>query len=187
MKILWFDCETSGLNEVKNDIITMAFIAEIHGKVQGELSLTCKPFSFDNVSPKALEVNGISMEELETYPAPQEAFKKMLRFFDGYINKFDKGDKFYLAGYNTGFDQKFLKEFFKKNDHKYMYSYMSPKIFDVMQIALYMDLFLHFDFNDHKLGTVGEQLGIELDAHDAMNDIRATRELVKGFNGRWSV
>ena len=56
-----------------------------------------------------------------------------------------------------------------------------------MQIALYMDLFLHFDFNDHKLGTVCEQLGIELDAHDAMNDIRATRELVQGFHGRGGV
>jgi len=97
-----------------------------------------------------------------------------------HVDKYDKMDKFYPAGYNVRFDLDFLQSFFHKRGNRYgTGSYQNWRAIDVMQYVHFMDYSGKLSLNDYKLKTVCEHFGIEIIAHDAMSDIRATRNLLK--------
>ena len=88
-------------------------------------------------------------------------------------------EKFQIVGYNTSFDIGFIKAWFKDNDAKFS-DYFTYKDIDVFALVKHLRLFgLMIDCENDKLSTVCKYFGIEIDAHDAMNDIVATRELYK--------
>lgn len=112
MKILWFDVETTGLDPVKNDIITLSAIIEVNGKVERTLDLKVQPHSYENISQEALDINGITIEQMKTFDTPEVAHEKLVAYFSKYVNRYNKLDKFQPAGYNITFDMLFLAEFF---------------------------------------------------------------------------
>ena len=112
MKVFYVDVETTGLEPKINDIIQLALIIEIDGKVVRKEKFEMQPFNYDNISPEALEVNGLSIEQIKGFDTPQIAYRKIVNILDKYIFKYDKKDKFIPAGYNVKFDVDFLTEFF---------------------------------------------------------------------------
>ncbi len=50
MKVLWFDVETTGLNAVKNDIITIAGIIDIDHVTKEKFYFKVQPRDWDNIS-----------------------------------------------------------------------------------------------------------------------------------------
>ena len=108
----------------------------------------------------------------------KEGYNELTKLFGKYIDKFNKNDKFTAIGYNVKFDMDFLSNFFKKNNDKFFGSWISWYALDPMQICFFYDFIGILKLNNYKLGTVCEHFGIELDAHDALNDIRATREVM---------
>ena len=182
MKILFFDCETTGTNPELHDITQFAAIVEIDGVVKEEVNWRCQPSHWENVDPKALEVTGVSLEELRELETPDKMAKKIKRLFDKYIDKFDKNDKFFPAGHNVTFDLNFLQNFWKQHIDQYgTGSYQNWKALDSL-------IFINFlmgsgrvkesTIKDRKLSTIAEWAGVELDAHDALSDIRATRIII---------
>ena len=177
MKILFFDVETTGLDAKKQDIIQIAGIVEIDGEVKEEFNFTCQPFSYANIEQRALDVHGRGVEELKTYQPPQEMYQKLIKIFDKYIDRYNKDDKFIPAGYNVSFDVNFLFEFFKKNDNPYCGAYLDHHKLDPMPVLIMLDLKGTLKLNSYKLANIANDFGIEISAHDAMSDIRATREV----------
>jgi len=179
-KIFYFDVETTGLDPIKNDIIQLAGIIEIDGVVKEEIEFKCQPTSYKDISWEALNVNGATLDKIKTFSDHSECYDYLLAIFDKYINKFDKKDKFIPAGYNVSFDIGFLFEWFKKHNNKYCGAYIDYHKIDPMPVLLMLDLKGTLKLNGFKLTEVCDQLGIELSgAHDALNDIRSTRELCK--------
>lgn len=178
-KALYFDTETTGLNSWKNDIIQFACMVEINGEIVEEWETKVMPLDFTSIEPKALEVNGLTMAMLKTYPHPREIHQQMCKLFGKYISKFDKVDKFAPIGYNVKFDVDFLQNFFKKCDDKYYGSWFSWRLVDPIYTLYEMDYMREIALPDYKLSTVCAHFGIPLKAHDALSDIRATRELLK--------
>ncbi|MDA3833519.1 MAG: 3'-5' exonuclease [Spirochaetales bacterium] len=178
-KILYFDTETTGLDPKANDIIQLAMIIEIDGKVKEEVNMKMQPFDYDSVQEGALKVHGISIEEMKSFQTPQEAHKKIKKILSRHINKFDKRDKFFPAGYKVGFDLDFLSEFFKKNNDKYLGSYQNWQGLDPLPVFRLYGALGMVKVPNYKLTTMCEFLDIEIDAHDALSDIRATRILLK--------
>jgi len=178
-KVLYFDCETTGLSPVNNDIIQLAGLIEFKGVVVDEFNFKIQPFSYENISEKALEVSGTTIEVLKTYLEPRKAYQQIINKFSEYINKFDKEDKFTPVGFNIGFDLEFLNQFFIKNGDKYFGSWCNWRKVDPLAVLYYLDYAkkLNLDLPNFKLETVCQKLGIEIQAHDAMSDIKATREL----------
>lgn len=176
-KALYFDVETTGLNDYKNDIIQFACIVEINGEVVEEWETKVSPIDFTSIEPKALETNGLKIGDLRSFPNPKEVHAQMNKLFGKYIAKFDKGDKFAPAGYNVKFDVGFLQSFFKKNDDKYYGSWFNWKLIDPLNTLHQMDYEGKINLPDYKLSTVCTHFGIPLKAHDALSDIRATRQL----------
>ena len=177
MKILWFDVETTGLDPVKNDIITLSAIIEIDGKVERTLNLKVQPHSYENISQEALDINGITVEQMRTFDTPEVAHEKLVAYFERYVNRYDKFDKFQPAGYNITFDMLFLAEFFKKCGDKYFGSWVDYHKFDVATLIQFLHLKGVLTLENYKLVTVAGAMGIEFKAHDAQSDIVTTREI----------
>lgn len=183
MKILYFDTETTGRNAFRNDVIQLSGIIEIDGKVQEEFNYTCQPLNYDNVEAEALEVNGITLQKLYTFPTAKETLSEFVKLLNKYVDKYNRFDKFYPAGYNVKFDLDFVQQFFVKNGYKYGFgSYQNWQALDALAIAQYLSYRRVLKLDNLKLGTVCKHYNIELQAHDALCDIRATRELIKKFD-----
>ena len=117
MKKLFLDCETTGLDPVKNGIIQISAIVEVDGAIKGGFDLHFRPFQKDIIDQGALDVNGKTTEELRSVErmGPKPAFKKFTEFLGEFVDPFDKFDKFTVYAYNATFDINFVAEWFKKN------------------------------------------------------------------------
>jgi DNA polymerase III epsilon subunit-like protein len=179
MKILWFDCETTGLDPKLNDIVTLSMIIDIDGKIVDRLDLKMQPKNWDAISPEALKINGLTIEQLKTFEAPSVAHAKIKAFFGKYVDQFKKNktidDKLIPAGYNVLFDIQFLAELFVKQGDKYFGAWVDYHKLDIASIVLFLKMHNVLDIPGFKLVEVAKALGIEFAAHDAAADIETTR------------
>lgn len=178
-KALFFDTETTGLNPWKNDICQIACLIEIDGEIKAEFESKVRPFNIDNCDQKALDIHGYTVKDLEKFPAADKVHLKIKDFWGRFINKYDKMDKFTPIGYNVRFDMDFTQNFFKKNNDSYFSSFVNWKTVDPMYKLYEMDYQGKISLPNYKLVTVCQHFGIEIKAHDAMGDIKATRELLR--------
>jgi len=177
MKTLFFDVETTGTRAETHDIIQFAGIIQQNDHFE-EFNFKIKPRNFDDIDQRALDVNGITKEQLEKYPEAQGVYKEIVTMFDKYINKFDRNDKFIVCGYNVRFDINFLNAFFKKSGNEYLFSYLSPVHIDPYPVLQFMQGNGLIKIENLQLETVCKHFGIEIEnAHDAMADIEATKKL----------
>lgn len=186
MKTFYFDVETTGLDKTKAGLTQLAAIVIIDGVEVDTLSLDINPASYNReveISERALEVTGKTLEDLASYPLSCTQFDKLIEFLDKHVNKYDKEDKFIPIAYNSQFDMGFLQEWFIDNEHKFFGSYFTYKDVDVFGLVKVLAHLGHVPINPigdtHTLGALCEMYGISLgdNAHDAIADIRATREL----------
>lgn len=179
-KTLYHDTETTGTDPAYHGMIQLACLVDVDGEVIDENNWHIKPFKGDLLNKEAAEVTGISREDLDGFSEPEDVYREIVGFFSKHVDKYDRTDKFYPAGYNVRFDMGFLKRFFEKNGDKYFGSWFNGKYIDPLPRLHWMDWSGKISLPDYKLVTVCNQFGIELgdSAHDALADIRATRKLV---------
>ena len=70
-KQFWFDTETTGKNEWKQDIIQLAGFIVIDDAIVDEFNWTCQPHKWDEIQDEALAVHGYGIEQLESFESPQ--------------------------------------------------------------------------------------------------------------------
>ena len=177
MKFLFVDCETTDLNPISGGLIQVAGIVEIDGNIVEEFNFKAKPYKGEFVSKKALEINGVTLEELRTWPEPAVMYRQVKSVLGKYVDKFDKSDKFYAVGQNVGFDLEFLKFLFVKNGDHYFGSYIHYNKIDLIPVSLVMKLAGRIDVPNMKLESVMAALEMGKQSHDALDDIRATRQI----------
>ena len=187
MKVLYFDTETTGLNPVHNDIIQIAGVIEIDGKIMEEFNLTCQPFSFDNISKQALEINKRTVDEIREFQKPAFLHADLKKLFSKYVDQYNKNDKFIPAGQNVRFDIDFLHQFFQKNNDKYFGSWLKWQGVDLLALASILQYAGKFTLENLKLETLAKHFRVELEAHDALEDIKATRLIIKKALGAYLV
>lgn len=176
-KIFWCDVETTGLDSKRNDIISLAYLIEINGEVKEKGELFCQPFRYDTINAKALEINKLTIAQIKEFDTPQEMYKKLIKILDKYVDRYNTSDKFISCGYNIRFDVAFLKEFFYKNNDKYLFSYLDYHQLDVFNLLYILDYKGILQLENYKLETVAKYFGIKLKAHNALSDIEATRQV----------
>jgi DNA polymerase-3 subunit epsilon len=177
-KILYFDTETTGLNPQKNAVIQFAGIVEIDGNVQEEIEMKIAPMRDDVIEEKALEVHGMSVEQIKAFPSPKEQYEELKKILIKYVDPYNKNDKFTPAGYNVRFDMEMMHSFWKKNGDPYFGGLVNWKCIDALPIMYFLDFTEKVCLDDYKLSTVCDHYGISIKAHDALSDIRATREAI---------
>ena len=177
MKFLFVDVETTGVDPELNGLIQLAGIIEIDGVVKEEFDFKARPFKGQTVDFKALEVNGVSIKDLRTWPDPHEVYLMFKAILDKYIDKYNKKDKFYAVGQNVGFDISFLKNFFKNNNDYYLGSYIHYHKIDLIPITTILKLAGRIALDNMKLKTVMSALGMGEQTHNALDDVRIVRKV----------
>lgn len=180
-KIIFIDTETGGVNPEKAALIQLSGIIRIDKKDVEKFNFYIKPFENSEVTEKALEVQGRTLEELKTdkYVEEKEVYKQFVNLLDKYIDKYDRTDKFIVAGYNVRFDIDILKAFFQRHGNNFLFSYLDSSMLDplysirLLQIAEVLPV-----LENNKLETWCKHFGIELKAHDSLEDIEATKRLI---------
>lgn len=183
MYTLWIDTETGGVNPARNALLTMAGWVEEQGRQLERFEYKIKPYKTDVIEAKALEVNKLTIEEIQGFQDSKEVYDDFIAMLDGYINKYDKNDKMVLAGYNAQFDKNFLYHWFKKHGNNYFFSYFYGLPMDVGSFVLNYCAKHDLKLPNHKLMTVAEHFGITAEFHDAMEDIIVTREVFNRVKG----
>ena len=180
-KIIFIDTETGGVNPEKAALIQLSGIIRIDKKDVEKFNFYIKPFENSEVNEKALEVQGRTLDELKTekYIEEKEVYKQFINLLDKYIDKYDKTDKFIVAGYNVRFDVDILKALFQRHGNNFLFSYLDSSMLDplysirLLQIAEVLPV-----LENNKLETWCKHFGIELKAHDSLEDIVATKKLI---------
>ena len=194
-KLLFFDCETTGLDSQKHEICQFAakvlyyenekFIVPLN--TPSTISVNIIPVFPELADPQAMAIHKLSISDLQATGVSSFTFYNLLTdFFDLHINKFDPTDKFYPAGFNVEFDYQFLASFFKRKLDNYFGSWTNHRIFDALHTArmlAFCDIPPFNELSSFKLSHCINMLPLEqrpiLVAHDAMSDIEATIELFK--------
>lgn len=186
-KVLYFDTETTGTDPNRHAIIQLSGMIEIDGEIVETFNYKIRPLQSDEIDPEALRVHGITEAEMDTYPEPAVVLKQFLTLLERYCNKFDRNDKYFPAGYNVRFDLDMLHAFARKQGEKYLGSFLSWIPIDAMPLVHYLVTQSDFKLQDYKLKTVCDHFKIPIQAHDAMSDITATRDLIKKLEGMVTV
>lgn len=175
MKLLFFDLETTGTLVNKHGIHQISGKVLIDGEVKESFNLHVQPNPKAIIDPAALEVGGVTEEQIRAYPPMGEIYKQFVDMLSRYVDRYDKKDKFFLVGYNNAaFDNSFLRAWFVQNGDRYFGSWFWSNSIDVMVMATSYLLDRRSEMENFKQGTVAKALGIKIDdskLHDAMYDI----------------
>ena len=154
--ILVLDTETTGLDPKTDELLQ---ISMLNGDGTVMLNTYCKP---ENVKewPRAMEVNGITPEKVATELSPK-SFKTTVQ------RLIDEADV--LVHYNGQFDLKFLSAIGVEVP-------LNKKQFDVMKAfaPIYGEKFNNGHYKNKKLVDAAKYFKFEFDAHDSLEDCRAT-------------
>jgi len=181
IKTLYFDVETTGTDPSKHGLIQLACLVDIDGTIVDEGNWFIQPFEKDMIDEGALKVNGLSLEKMKGFEfmKPRDVYFQIITLFGKHVDKFNRSDKFWPAGYNCGFDLEFLRVFFEKNDDSYFGSWQNWRAIDPLPLIRYLGWLGKVDLPDYRLATVCNYLNVQLGAaHDALADVRATRECI---------
>lgn len=185
------DLESGGLKPKENPITQMAFqIIDGNHNVVKSYNKYVKPYGGLELSDKALEVTGLSVDLLEKEGIPiEQAVLEVCEIHKEYT--LGKGGRYkpVICGHNIPFDIGFLRETFNIFDislHNYFdgNEYQLQQI-DTMAIArsVWQGNIKKGENERFTLEACCERAGIRLvKAHDALADVDACRKLLKWFS-----
>lgn len=173
------DTETTGLDEIKNDVIELSIFRLTDG-VQKTWCL--KPLNQGNIEAAALRINGHKLEDLkhetkfgrETYLEPSKVLVEVENWMaeDGVTSE----DRI-LIGQNPSFDKKFLERLWQKCNSEGTFPF-GRKMIDTIQIALLIDIACDHKRKAYGLSALVDDFGVKKEkAHRAASDTKMTKEL----------
>lgn len=157
-----FDTETTGLSRIENRITQMSSVKMKHGQEVDTFDSYANP---EQSIPKFLqELTHLTDVDLTQYPTSDEVVLKWLNDFVGVAHPEHK----ILVAHNAQFDLSMIDTVLLKHG--------LPKLEDNFTIidTLTLARFLLRNFRQHKLGYLADSFSLDLDAHNAFNDTRAT-------------
>lgn len=180
IKEMYIDVETTGVMHWKNGVHQISGAVYIDNEHQDEFNFKIRPHDRAVIDQKALDIGGVTKEQIMAYPHRVEVKKEFDMILSQYVDKFDRKDKFHFVAYNAHFDNAFMRAFFAQTGDNYFGSYFWSSNIDVMVLAAERLKGIRHTMENFKLMTVARELGIEIDEsklHDAQYDIHITREI----------
>jgi len=189
IKKMFYDLETTGVDERQNGIHQLSGCIEIDGVVVKSFNYRVAPNPKAKISDEALTACGVTLEQIQAYEPMEKVFKEFKKLLSRHVDPYNKNDKMYLVGFNNGpFDDKFLRAWFMQNGDTFFGSWFWAGSLDVMTLANQYLIGRRVKMINFKLSTVAQTVGIEIDEtklHDANYDIELTRavyEIVTGLD-----
>jgi len=182
MKTIFIDTETTSSNSQTCGLVQIAGIVEIEGKEIDRFNINSNIFGDEEISEEALEINGLTMKQIQKFPKPRIAFAKFISQLKKHIDQYNKTDKFIVFAYKSEFDNNVLRNWFIRNNDQYFGSWFWNPWIDIMNLAMYVLQSERHQLTNFKLITVAEHLGIDLNdrnIHDALYDVELARKVYK--------
>lgn len=176
-KIIWDDKETGGLYPEQCDTTQIAIILDVDGKLVEEANILLRPSDPSRVNPQALAVQKKTLEQVMAHKYSQKEGYELYR--DTLAKWTADGVKAAWGGQNVPFDVGFGQALFAANGNAGgLKAFFSGETVDTRHVAEDWKRKGRLMIRNAKLGTICDALGVKLGdgAHDALNDIRATRE-----------
>ncbi|MGL5191582.1 MAG: 3'-5' exonuclease, partial [Cetobacterium sp.] len=147
-------------------------------------NIRCKPHKGADISESALKTIGFTIEELNQEQEPEEALKELEEIFSKYVDRYNKNDKLIMICHNFPFDFRMLYNFYNRLNNRFMGSFIDFKL-NVCTLNLVKSLQVMGVLpilENNRLETWCKHFNVSLEnAHDALEDIRATREVYKNI------
>lgn len=168
MKIVFLDTETGGINPLTSSLLSLGLVIWEDGNIKIKKEFFIKEDKY-NVTPKAMEINNINLDELkkkgiEKLKIKQEIVK---------IIKENFNEKAILAGHNVSFDISFLKKIFTEEEFQEIFSYRS---IDTASILKYISIKKNLSLNSLDDAIKYYNLKIEK-RHTALEDAIVTAKI----------
>lgn len=187
-KRFYIDTETTGFSHSKNGIVQIGGIIDIAGEIMETVDIKVRPFDDDEIRDEALKIQGRTLEEVQSYQSPADAYYELESIMTKYVDRFDSSDKFHFIAYNSPFDNGMMRGWFKKLDDPYFGSWFHNPDICVMRIAGDFLSDKRPFMENFKLMTVAKEVGIEIEedeAHDAVYDAVITRLIHRFIRGEY--
>lgn len=178
-QIYVFDCETTGLDAILNDVIETSFFRISDGE---QKTWCLKPLNPLNIEEKALSVNKHKLEDIlcqtpfgrETYKEPRDVVPEI----EGWIiSDGSPIEDRVLVGQNPKFDYDFMKALWAKTESPDSFPFKEVLI-DTLQIARLIDLCTGKKRARYHLGGLVKDFGVtKAKAHRAEGDVKMTKDL----------
>lgn len=152
-----FDLETTGFSKKMDKITEIAVCKVRNGEIIDEFTTFVNPER--PIPDEVQELTHITEDMVKDAPTIEEVLPQFLEFTKDSI----------LVAHNAKFDIGFIKHFAEEYKLEF-----HNNVIDTLTISRE----LYPTFENHKLGTIAEELGISLEgAHRAINDTRATAKV----------
>lgn len=184
MRIVYFDTETTGTDPKQHAIIQIAGMVVEYGDSlevveESSFDIKCRPFNGAKIEQAALNINGVSAEEL--FSNERMGYKEA---YNAFLSESKLGkQKAVLCGYNTAFDLSMTQSMAEMCGDRYFYGkYFWPAI-DVASVAATDLVNMRHEFKKFNLSTVAAHYGWNdtSGAHEALFDVRMTRFVYEIF------
>lgn len=161
-----FDTETTGLSSIEDKVTQMSSVKMEHGLEVDTFDKYANPEK--DIPRKVKELTHLENIDLNQYPTSEQV---ILDWAKNFIDIEHPENKI-LVAHNAKFDLSMIDPVLEKNG--------LPKLEEAFTIidTLYLARFLLRSSRQHTLGVLAEKFELELDAHNAFNDTRATAILV---------
>jgi len=171
------DCETTGLDPIKNDPIEISIYRLSDGAHQ---TWFLKPTNPDNIDAAAVRVNGYNVDDIRGLTkAGREKYlpaEKQIISIENWLNDDNCSavDRL-LVGQNVDFDKNMLQELWKKLNSYDTFPFSEKYRLDTMQIELFMDLCKGVEGEGYSLNALSKKYGVKNEkAHTAHEDVKTT-------------
>lgn len=115
VKRVFIDFETGSLDTKRCPMLSVSMIIEIDGTVVETFNSLCKPYDESLVTEKALEVNGLHLEQLRDEREESHVFAAMIKCLSKYLDLSDRSDRFFFVAHNAGFDDAVFRSLVYRN------------------------------------------------------------------------
>lgn len=174
------DCETTGLDFIKNDIIELS-ISRFHNGEQKTWRL--KPLNSENIDTGALRVNGHKLEDLlhqtkygrETYLDPNDIIIEIENWImeDGIST-----ENRVMVGHNISFDNNMLQQLWIKCNSKDSFPF-GRRTMDTMIVEFFLNYCEENMAEGYSLNNLSKKYGVKNDkAHSAASDCLTTFKII---------
>jgi len=170
--LLFLDTETSGLDPRRHGILQIAWILEMDDKVLAEKVMDIQLPPNTDLCMAALDCNGFTLART----IQGKTLSYMFAALKSDLSLAVKSDLLVRpVGHNVQFDLDFLKAASDQCRENIQFSLDFKKSLDTLAVLRWMDYRGAIHLKDYKLETVAQNFAIPLKAHDALEDVRATR------------
>lgn len=183
---VYYDVESTGLNEYKHSIHQIAGIIDINDEIVDEFDYKVKPHPKALIEDAALATCKVTKEQIMGYPDMKIVHKELTNQLGEYIDKFNPKEKAWLIGFNNRFfDDRFITAWFKQTGDQFIASWFYWGL-DAQALSAQYLMNRRVNMPSFKLPRVAKELGLVVEEdklHDAKYDVSLTREIYRIVTG----